>query len=81
MRYVYRGEEGEVIPQRATHIFVHESVAVIRARTFEDHPNIVEVICHEDVDIIEDNAFACCYSLRRVIMPGVTFAAMWAFWY
>ena len=66
--FTYTGEE--VIPEDATHIVV-QGMAVIPERTFEDHPNIVEVICHEDVTKIEECAFSCCYSLRRVIMPGV----------
>ena len=49
MRYIYRGEEGEIIPRDATHIFVHESVKDILANAFLSHPNIIEVICHEDV--------------------------------
>ena len=70
-RYTYRGEEGETIPRDATHIFVHESVTVIRAWAFNMHPNIVEVVCHEAVEKIEEEAFGYCLRLRRVIMPGV----------
>ncbi len=72
MRYVYRDEEGERIPDGATHILVHESVTAIRAQAFYGHPNIVEVICHDNVEKIEEEAFSCCELLRRVIMPGVT---------
>ncbi len=79
MIYVYMGEEGEVIPQRATHIFVHESVTVIRARAFYARFNIVEVICHEAVEKIERSAFHRCLSLRRVIMTGVTIVEGGAF--
>ncbi len=71
MRYVYMGQEGEVIPDGATHIFVHDSVEVVRAWNFSQHHNIVEVICHGNVEKIEVAAFDCCNSLRRVIMPGV----------
>jgi len=72
MRYIYRGEEGEIIPRGATHnITVREDVTVIRARAFYEHPNIVEVICHENVEKIEENAFYNCPRLRRVIIPGV----------
>ncbi len=71
MRYVYRGQVDEDIPLHATHIFVHESVRVIRAEAFIRHPNIVEVICHDKVERIEQWAFDSCPRLRRVIMPGV----------
>ncbi len=66
------GQEDEIIPDGATHIFVHDSVEVVRAWEFHQHHNIVEVICHGNVEKIEDWAFCCCRSLRRVIMPGVT---------
>jgi len=79
MRYVYMGQEGEFIPLGATHIIVHESVTVIRMLAFYEHPNIVEVICHENVEKFEIDAFAFCPSLRRVIMPGVTIVEQWAF--
>ena len=66
--FTYTGHED--IPRHATHIFV--AVEVIRAQTFYGHPNIVEVICHDKVEKIEESAFWECDSLRRVIMPGVT---------
>jgi hypothetical protein len=73
IRYVYRGEEGEhnIIPREATHITVAEGVTFVRAHAFQGHPNIVEVVCHEDVEKIEEYAFHNCPFLRRVIMPGV----------
>ncbi len=73
------GEEGEIIPRDATHVIVHESVTVIRARAFFNHPNIVEVICHDKVEKIERDAFCDCPSLRRVIMPGVKIFELEAF--
>ena len=69
--YIYRGEEGERIPDEATHITMSEDCTFVRARAFEDHENIVEVFCHEGVERIEEDAFNHCPSLRRVIMPGV----------
>ncbi len=70
-RYIYRGEEGEIIPRDATHIFVDKSVTVILRRAFQWHRNIIEVICHDNVEKIERYAFCGCTSLRRLIMPGV----------
>ncbi len=75
--YTYRGEEGEVVPGGATHIFV--SAKVIRALAFVHHPNIVEIICHEDVETIEARAFLHCRSLKRVIMRGVKIVELLAF--
>ena len=43
IRYTYRGEEGEIIPDDATHVYV--TAKIVRAEAFWTHPNIVEVIC------------------------------------
>ncbi len=79
MRYVYRGEEGEIIPREATHITVAESCTFVRAWAFYEHPNIVEIICHKGVKKIESWAFQSCPNLRRVIMPGVKIVEQQAF--
>ena len=70
IRYTYRGEEGELIPREATHITV--LARVILEGAFQMHPNIIEVICHDDVEKIEDGAFYECHPLRRITMRGVT---------
>ena len=44
---------------------------VVRRSAFSEHPNIVEVICHEIVEEIEISAFNLCRSLRRVIIPNI----------
>ncbi len=75
--FTYTGADGEVIDEEATHIFV--LARVIRRNAFEEHTNIVEVICHEDVEKIEEGAFFLCSSLRRVIMPGVKVVEEYAF--
>ena len=67
VRFTYTGEEA--IPDEATHVVI--TVRVVLAEAFADHPNIVEVICGEDVEKIEQKAFYECSSLRRVIMPNV----------
>ena len=79
MRYVYRGEEGEIIPREATHITIFEGVIFVRTQAFLRHPNIIEVICHENVKKIERDAFFDCKFLRRVIMPGVKEVELGAF--
>ena len=57
-----------------------EGVTFVRARAFWDHPNIIEVICHANVEKIEECAFYNCPSLRRVIMLGVKLVEAYAFW-
>jgi len=78
-RYIYRGEDGERIPDDVTHVTVNADVTVVLRMAFCMHPNIVEVICHDKVEKIEQEAFYECPSLRRVIMPGVTIAEDRAF--
>ena len=80
-RYIYRGEEDEVISDEATHITVAEGVTVILAWAFKEHPNIVELICNVSVEKIEELAFYECTSLRRVIIPGVKEVDYCAFYY
>ena len=69
--------EQEDIPLDATHIFV--SVKVILRLAFRGHPNIVAVHCHDNVEKIEEWAFARCPRLRLVIMPGVKIVEQDAF--
>ena len=57
------------MPLEATHVFV--DMDYIPQGAFYEHPNIIEAICHDRIEKIEDGAFASCPSLRRVIMPGV----------
>ena len=79
VRYIYRGEEGERIPHETTHVFVAVRARIIRARAFEG-TYIVEVVCHNKVEKIEERAFEWCPSLRRVIMPGVKIVEARAFY-
>ena len=79
MRYIYRGEEGEIIPREATHIIILEGVTFVRAGAFAHHRNIVEVICHDKVEKIEERAFRNCPKLKRVIIKGVKIVERWAF--
>ncbi len=80
VRYTYTGAVGEHIPRDATHVTVHALTTVVRTRSFEWHPNIIEVICHDKVEKVERLAFDHCRRLRRVIMPGVTVVEARAFY-
>ncbi len=69
---IYKGERNFVLPRNALVIvIVHDSVTVIPENSFSNHSNIIEVICHDKVEKIERDAFNNCYSLRRIVMPGV----------
>ncbi len=79
-RYIYKGRRDEYIPGHVTHIIVREDVTVVRSGAFFGHFNVIEVICHDKVERIEEDAFNHCRSLKRVIMPGVTIVKMLAFY-
>ena len=77
IRFIYTGADGERIPDNATHIFVH--VKIVPPYAFHAHPNVVEIVCHEDVETIKEYTFYDCRSLRLVIMPGVKILEQAAF--
>ena len=60
-----------------THVLL--DIKIIPARAFYNHPNIVEVVCHDRVEKIERLVFCQCQSLRRVIMRGVKNVELRAF--
>ncbi len=75
--FTYTGADGEEIPDDATHVFV--DAKIIPECAFDRHHNIVEVICRDRVEKIEEFAFVNCFSLRRLIMRGVKVAERGAF--
>ena len=78
-RFVYNGGSRDVIPGDVTHVTIHESVKVVPARLFQDHQNIIELICHDGVERIEEEAFCRCPRLKRAVMLGVRVAEDFAF--
>ena len=77
IRYTFTGADGERIPHDATHIFV--DAKFIPSRAFQYHYGIIEVICHDRVEKIEEYAFRCCSSMKRLFMPGVKVVGSRAF--
>ncbi|KAK1733232.1 leucine-rich repeat domain-containing protein [Skeletonema marinoi] len=71
---------GGVVPRHVTRVRIDESVTVIPAQAFKGHPNITEVVFHDGVKKVKDEAFSYCRSLRLVIMPGVEVVGAEAFW-
>ena len=78
--YVFTGREvPRRVPQHVTHVLIAKALKFVRSRAFYEHPHIQEVICHDGVEKIEEEAFFKCPSLRRVIMPGVKVIEQMAF--
>ena len=67
--YVFTGRER--VPRYITHARIDRSLKFVPARAFYGHPNIEELICHDGVGKVEEEAFRNCPSLQRVIIPGV----------
>ena len=65
------------VPLDAARVFV--DIGDIPQGVFREHPNVIEVICHEDVKKIGYGSFIICPRLRRVIIPGVTVIDGFAF--
>ena len=76
--FIFTGDV-DIIPQNATHVYIHESVSVIPVMAFYRHRCIVELICHMGVKRIEREAFFRCPSLLRVIISGVEVVERGAF--
>ena len=62
-------EYDRIAPDNATHVVL--DMQCVPQGAFLQHPNLVEVICRDNVEGIFGAAFADCPSLRRIVMPGV----------
>ena len=69
--FVYLGGE-QVVPNGVTHAVIDPSVNTVRRRAFYDRRQLVSVIFHDGVGIIEEQAFFNCRSLSgRIKLLGV----------
>jgi hypothetical protein len=78
--FVYMGGDQEV-PEDVTHIRVHKSVKIITARAFYCCIYLVSIEMHHGVEIIEEEAFQDCSSLKRINLAGVRVIEVAAFQY
>ena len=69
--FVYLGGD-QVVPDEITHAIIDPSVKTVRRRAFYDLRRLVSVIFHDGVEIVEEEAFDGCLSLRgRIKLLGV----------
>ncbi len=54
----------------ATYVIVLKEVSVVLVRAFYEHQKIVEVICHDVVERIEEDVFFDCPSLEMIYHVG-----------
>jgi hypothetical protein len=67
--FVYHGREGENIPNGVICVRVHPSVRVIRARAFLRRKLLMSVELHNGIEVIKEEAFRRCTSLREILIP------------
>eukprot|EP00986_Skeletonema_menzelii_P004452 scaffold1518_cov113-Skeletonema_menzelii.AAC.4 len=68
--FVYMGGDQEV-PDGVTHAVIDPSVKIVPRWAFWNRRQLVSVIFHDDVEIIEEDAFSGCESLRGIKLLGV----------
>ena len=68
--FIYIGGDQQV-PIGVRHARIHRDVKIIPRRAFHARRNLIYVEFHDDIEIIEKNAFAWCTSLRNVKLLGV----------
>eukprot|EP00986_Skeletonema_menzelii_P015470 scaffold11853_cov163-Skeletonema_menzelii.AAC.5 len=68
--FVYMGGDQQV-PDWVTHAVIDPSVKIVPREAFYNRRQLVSVIFHDDVEIIEREAFCYCVSLRGIKLLGV----------
>ena len=68
--FVYIGGD-QVVPDEITHAIIDPSVNIVRRQAFANRRQLVSVIFHDGVEIVEDEAFQNCRSLPRIKLTGV----------
>ena len=69
--FVYLGGEQEWPDGGVTHAIIDPSVNIVLERAFYRRRQLVSVIFHDGVEIIEDQAFNSCGSLPGIKLSGV----------
>ena len=67
--FVYMGGDQEV-PDGVVRARIHKSVKIVPAWAFENRRHLISVEFHDDIEIIEEEAFRYC-SLRSIKLLGV----------
>ena len=78
--FVYMGGDQEV-PDGVTHAIIDPSVKIVPRMAFYNRRQLVTVIFHDGVEIIGEEAFCYCVSLRGIKLLGVKEIGAGAFQY
>ena len=68
--FVYMGGDQQV-PRHIRRARIHKSVKIVRARAFRYRRNLISVEFHDGVEIIEEDAFNDCKSLKSFKLLGI----------
>ena len=68
--FVYMGGDQRV-PDGVRRARIHRDVKIIPARAFHERTNLIDVEFHNEIRIIEDEAFRFCPSLRSLKILGI----------
>ena len=63
--FVYSGDQE--VPWNARRARIHKSVKIIPSNAFKNRRNLIYVEFHDEIEVIEEYAFDCCFSLRGPI--------------
>ena len=65
--FVYTGQE--IVPKGVIHVRVHPSIKVIRAKALYGQTRLTTAILNDGLEVIEEQAFYECRSLRKILFP------------
>ena len=65
--FVYTGQEN--VPDGVIRVRVHPSIRVIRAKAFFRQTRLISVELHDGIEVIQEDAFYDCRSLREILFP------------
>ena len=77
--FVYMGGDQEV-PAGVRRARIHKEVKIVRARAFQNRRNLIYIEFHDGVEIIGEEAFGGCWSLKAAIkLQGIKIIKAGAF--
>jgi hypothetical protein len=65
--FVYTGQEN--VPDGVIRVRVNPSIKVIREKAFFQQTRLIGVELHNGIEVIEEEAFGGCSSLREMLFP------------
>ena len=78
--FVYMGGDQHV-PERVRRARIHRSVKIVPRGAFSHRTNLISVEFHDEIEMIELDAFNWCTSLRSLKLMGIKVIGIGAFFY